>query len=40
MIGRMIEQTRPDELMVQDLITDHQARRRSHELLAGVFAGR
>ncbi|MHA6731040.1 LLM class flavin-dependent oxidoreductase [Devosia sp. A369] len=40
MIGRMIEETQPDELMIQDLITDHHARRRSHELLAGIFAGR
>lgn len=39
MIGRMIEQTRPDELMVQDLITEHSARRRSHELLARIFVG-
>lgn len=40
MIGRMIERTRPDELMIQDLITDHAARIRSHELLANLFAAR
>lgn len=39
MIGRMIDRTRPEELMIQDLITDHAARIRSHELLAGLFVG-
>jgi len=38
MLGRMIEETRPDEIMIQDLITDHMARAHSHALLAGLFA--
>lgn len=37
-LGRMIDQTRPDELMIQDLITVHDARVRSHALLAELFA--
>jgi luciferase family oxidoreductase group 1 len=38
MLGRMIEETRPDEIMIQDLITDHAARARSHALLGGIFS--
>lgn len=33
----MLEETGADELMVQDLIADPVARRRSHALLAEAF---
>lgn len=38
MVDRMIERVAPDELMVQDLIVEHNARMRSQALLAGLFA--
>lgn len=37
MLERMIEQTRPDEIMIQDLITDHASRARSHALIAELL---
>jgi luciferase family oxidoreductase group 1 len=37
-LDRMIEQIQPDEIMIQDLITDHASRARSHALIAGLFS--
>lgn len=37
-LGRMIDESQPDEIMIQDLITEHDARIRSYELLADTFA--
>jgi alkanesulfonate monooxygenase SsuD/methylene tetrahydromethanopterin reductase-like flavin-dependent oxidoreductase (luciferase family) len=36
-LGRFVEATGADELMVASAIHDHAARRRSYELLAGAW---
>lgn len=36
-LSRMIEEVQPDELMIQDLITEHEGRARSHALLASIM---
>jgi|TARA_R100000501_G_scaffold16210_1_gene29450 luciferase family oxidoreductase group 1 len=36
-LARMIEQSQADEIIIQDLITDHLSRARSHALIAGLF---
>lgn len=36
-LERMIQRTKPDEIVIQDLITDHEGRARSHALIGGLF---
>ncbi len=36
-LDRMIAQTQPDEIMIQDIITDHASRARSHALIRALI---